>query len=160
MSKRVSLIGSDFLDDLEYPICRVSRIAQQRLAIDRAKPITQLADDGVLPNDQKSFTVEVRDGSVPVRITLVYTDFPGEDLINNLNLFAFEPGGPFHVGNDFDGNGQPDSDSNVEGIVVENPSVGTWEIRVVGSNVPETPQSFAVVISGGDIHLAEAPTKG
>jgi serine protease AprX len=109
--------------------------------------------DGVSPNEQRSFDLEVADGSVPLRITLAYTDFPGRDLINNLNLFAFEPGGSYHVGNDFDGNAVPDSDNNVEGIVVENPATGTWQIRVVGSNIPETPQSFALVVSGGGIRL-------
>jgi serine protease AprX len=108
---------------------------------------------GLQTGDFHEVKVVVDDSSVPLRITMVYNDFPGEDLINNLNLFANDPAGSFFVGNDFRGMGMPDPDNNVEGIVFENPSPGTWSIQVVGSNVPEGPQDFALVISGGGIKL-------
>ncbi len=111
------------------------------------------AADGLSTGQLQEFSVEVGDASVPLRVTMAYSDFPGEDLINNLNLFAIDPGGIFHVGNDFAGTRAPDGNNNVEGIVVEKPRTGTWTVRVVGANVPVGPQDFALVISGGGVRL-------
>ena len=55
------------------------------------------------------------------------------------------------MGNDFSGNGNPDGINNVEGIIIENPDLGDWSIRVVASDVPSGFQDFALVISGGGI---------
>lgn len=110
-------------------------------------------DDGLWTGEKREFDVEVVDASVPLRATLVYSDFPGEDLVNNLNLFAYGPQGNYFVGNDFTGPGSPDPDNNVEGIVVENPNTGKWSIRVVAGNIPEGPQDFALVVSAGGVTL-------
>lgn len=93
--------------------------------------------------------IEVASAETPLRATLVYTDFPGEDLINNLNLFLFDPEGKHHLGNDFEGQGIPDGLNNVEGVVIANPTPGTWLLRVVASAVPVGPQDFALVVSAG-----------
>lgn len=98
---------------------------------------------GLETGQQREFEIEVTDDSEALRATLVYSDFPGEDLVNNLNLFAVAPDGTFHVGN-----GSPDGDNNVEGIFVDQPAAGTWKLRVVASSVPEGPQDFALVVSG------------
>jgi hypothetical protein len=108
---------------------------------------------GLWTGEMREFEVEVTDASVVLRATLVYSDFPGEDLVNNLNLFIYDPQGNFYVGNDFTGSGSPDPDNNVEGVVVENPIKGHWSIRVVASNIPEGPQDFALVISAGGAML-------
>ncbi|MEA3274533.1 MAG: S8 family serine peptidase, partial [Pseudomonadota bacterium] len=108
---------------------------------------------GLQTGEMREFAIEISDGSVPLRITLGYNDFPGEDLVNNVNLIANDPNGNFFVGNDLVGAGAPDSDNNVEGILVENPATGNWSIRVVASNIPEGPQSVALVVSGGGAKL-------
>jgi len=107
---------------------------------------------------QQDFQIAVNDPSVPLRITMVYTDFPGPNLINNLNLFAYDPQGQYTLGNDFQTTGTPDAVNNVEGIVVPNPKLGTWTVRVVATGLGNAPQSFALVISGGNIAtLAQPP---
>ncbi len=106
---------------------------------------------GLQTGEHQQIRLQIADSSIPLRLTLVYTDFPGEDLINNLHLFARAPGGQFFVGNDFNSTGVPDSTNNVEGILVENPMVGEWRIQVVAGNVAVGPQDFALVISGGGI---------
>jgi hypothetical protein len=108
---------------------------------------------GLWTGEMCEFEVEVTDASVPLRATLVYSDFPGEDLLNNLNLFIYNPHGTFYVGNDFTGSGSPDPDNNVEGVVVQNPITGKWSIRVIAGNIPEGPQDFALVISAGGATL-------
>jgi subtilisin family serine protease len=119
-----------------------------------APPVRVLFIDeasGLQTGAQRDYAIQVPDASVPLRVTLVYTDFPGRDLINNLNLFAHDPTGQFFAGNDFAGSGTPDAANNVEGIVIEQPRSGSWTIRVVASDVPEGPQEFAIVLSGGGV---------
>ena len=88
---------------------------------------------------------------MPFKVTLVYTDFPGEDLVNNLNLLVSGPDGQFFLGNDFSGSGRTDSVNNVEGVLVREPAAGEWTVRVVASEVLENPQDFSLVISGGGL---------
>jgi len=127
-----------------------------RQALDPDPPTQVLFVDGangLATGQLQQIRVEITDASVPLRVTMVYSDFPGEDLINNLNLFAIDPGGTFFVGSDFEGTRTPDSDNNVEGIVVDNPRQGIWTLRVVGANIPVGPQDFAVVASGGGMRF-------
>lgn len=108
---------------------------------------------GLETGDMKKYEIEITDPGSLLRITMVYTDAPGADLINNLNLFFYDPDGKFYIGNDFKNSGAPDGDNNVEGIVIENPKTGKWSIHIVASNIPHGPQDFALVISGGGVVL-------
>lgn len=103
--------------------------------------------------DERTFRVAVADATVPLRITLAYTDTPGDELTNNLNLIAYAPDGSYFIGNDFEGIGVMDRDNNVEGIIIEKPQTGVWNIHVIASDIPDGPQDFALVISGGSILL-------
>ena len=102
---------------------------------------------GLATGQAKEFDVKIEAGT-PLRITMVYTDFPGEELVNNLNLIVTSPNGDFIFGNDFDGSGTPDNLNNVEGVVVSSPKAGKWNIKVVGSEVLVDTQDFALVVSG------------
>ncbi len=44
-----------------------------------------------------------------------------------------------------------DASNEVEAVHVQMPAAGTWRIQVVGSNIPQGPQGFALVYIG---HLA------
>lgn len=113
------------------------------------------ATQGLQTGQQREFNVEVSTSSLPLRIIMVYSDYPGEKLVNNLNLIAYDPNGNYILGNDFAGSGIPDALNNVEGIVAEDPAPGVWSIRIVASEVPKGPQDFALVISGAGLHFAE-----
>lgn len=108
---------------------------------------------GLETGDMKKYEIEITDPGSVLRITMVYTDAPGADLINNLNLFLYDPDGKFYIGNDFKYSGVPDGDNNVEGMVIENPKTGKWAVHIVASNIPQGPQDFALVISGGGVVL-------
>ncbi|MEL7407608.1 MAG: S8 family serine peptidase, partial [Cyanobacteria bacterium J06558_2] len=110
------------------------------------------------------YQIKVINDSVLLRVTLVYTDFPGTEeteeqvetkpLVNNLNLTLYPPTHEhrrYYQGNDFDNEGNIDNCNNVEGCIVEQKEVhtGTWTINVVGSDVSRAPQDYALVISGG-----------
>ena len=94
------------------------------------------------------YTVEITHNSIPLRVTLVYTDYPGKKLVNNLNLFVHSPTDQYYLGNDFNEEKQKDNFNNVEGCIIESPETGTWKIDIVGSNISQSPQDYALVISG------------
>jgi serine protease AprX len=129
---------------------------------------------GLQTGDERTFKVEISDSTVPLRVTLVYTDYPGKnpdkpdkDLVNELNLLLLSP--LFNIdtpnrayrywGNDFPSPNQPDRTdqrdrtNNVEGVVIEQPTHGVWTVKVIAFDVSEGPQDFALVISGGNLSL-------
>lgn len=105
---------------------------------------------GLASGVEKIYQVDIADDSVSLRATLVYTDFPGEQLINNLNLLLFAPSGEYFFGNDFENSKQPDTSNNVEGVVIESPEKGVWTLKIVASNIAVGPQDYALVISAGE----------
>jgi hypothetical protein len=88
-------------------------------------------------------------GTAPLRIVLAYSDYPGAALVNNLNLIVQAPDGTRYVGNQANpGSVTLDSTNNVEMVDVASAKSGQWHIEVVGANVPEGSQDFALVIVG------------
>ncbi|HEX7126983.1 MAG TPA: S8 family serine peptidase, partial [Thermodesulfobacteriota bacterium] len=104
---------------------------------------------GLGTGESRGMTVEVRAGGAPLRVVLAYSDFPGATLVNNLNLVVRAPSGAFRVGNQAAGRPPEfDTRNNVEVVRVTAPEPGRWTIEVVGSNVPEGPQPYALVVLG------------
>ena len=110
----------------------------------------------------------VSEANEPLKITLTYTDVPGNPaaviaLVNDLDLEVISSGGQIYRGNRFNfGESIPnaagaDSINNVEAVHLYSPVPGEYLIRVRGSRVVEdarrdTPaldQDFALVVSGG-----------
>lgn len=98
----------------------------------------------------------VNDLSVPLAFTLVWTDYPGSpgsypNLVNDLDLVVTSPSGANFYGNSRDGapGGAPERINNVERIVIAQPELGRYRIRVRAFNVPSGPQDFSLVYSGG-----------
>lgn len=89
----------------------------------------------------------VANSTTPLKITLVWTDYKGllgvaVELVNDLDLVVTGPSGSFP------GNGG-DIINNVEQVELVSPLKGKYTIFVNGTNIPEGPQPFALVISGG-----------
>ncbi len=104
---------------------------------------------GLATGASKSYGIKVQSTKVPLRIVLVYSDYPGSKLVNNLNLIVTDPSGKKYAGNHTSsGPLQLDSTNNVEVIRIAKPKTGAWEIQVIGSNVPKGPQDYALVILG------------
>lgn len=103
---------------------------------------------GLETGEVHTINVNVKLSDVPFRIVIAYTDFPGSYLVNNLNLIAKGPNGVRYLGNQ-PSNGKlvPDTNNNVEVVHVPHPVPGKWEIEIVGSNIPQGPQDFALVYS-------------
>ncbi len=116
--------------------------------------------DSVATGQFDEFTISVNDQSEPLKITLVWTDFPATagasvTLVNNLDLRVTNPAGTVYLGNVYSGGQSAPGGSadarNVEECVRRNvPEMGNWVIRVTGTSVPQgTNQPYAIVVSGG-----------
>jgi uncharacterized repeat protein (TIGR01451 family) len=101
--------------------------------------------DSVDTGESKTYNIAIDNQSEPLEITLVWTDYPSTpaaaiNLVNDLNLVVTGPDGT-HI--------TPDNRNVVESVYMKTPSAGTYTITVTGYNVPEGPQPFALVITGG-----------
>ena len=102
------------------------------------------------------------------RVSLVWSDFPSTaaaatNLVNDLDLVVTAPDGTTtYLGNVFSGGwsttgGVADATNNVENVYVANAPAGTWAVDVIGANVPNGPQPFALVV---DADFAQGGTTG
>jgi len=109
-----------------------------------------------------------------LKVTLVWTDYYGSGLKNNLDLEVTAPGGTVYKGNNFTSlnpgysvsGGSFDSVNNVEGVHLlpgystgSDLPTGTWTIKVYGTNVPYSYSNFAVVVSEYDFEAGTPPTE-
>ncbi len=91
------------------------------------------------------------DGGDWLRITMAYTDLPANHLQNNLNLFLeYQPTRQKWFGNlDLPrGLNIPDPTNNIEVIRLDKPAPGDYIIYVSAVNLLESPQDFALVVTG------------
>ena len=104
---------------------------------------------GLATGQMYSGNVRVISGTTMLRVALCYSDYPGPSLVNNLNLILTAPNGRKWTSSSGATGGLPlDNKNNVEVVAVKGPAGGRWRMDVVGSNVPQGPQDFAVVILG------------
>ena len=120
-----------------------------RVNLDRSfKQVVAAIEGGKLATGHSAaLTIAVPAAGKTLRIALAYTDFPGDTLINNLNLIATDPAGQGFVGNRSSSGGDTlalDTTNNVEVIEVESAKRGAWTVSVIASNVPSGSQDFAV----------------
>ncbi|MBN1593844.1 MAG: S8 family serine peptidase, partial [Candidatus Coatesbacteria bacterium] len=111
---------------------------------------------GLSTSEDTIFEYQV-DGSSRLEVTLVWTDYPGEvysnpSLVNDLDLVVSGPSGTFKGSNYESGQskegGSADHLNPVESVQINSPEAGSYTITVTGYNVPEGPQSFALVVIG------------
>jgi subtilisin family serine protease len=111
------------------------------------------ATTGLSTGASSTATYYVASGSLPLRATLVWSDYQGSTigsvtLVNDLDLSVTGPGGVVYRGNDFSGSGARDNRNNVEGVDIAVPVPGLYTVSVQAYNVPQGPQPFALVVSG------------
>jgi hypothetical protein len=117
----------------------------------------------IFGDQEQCHTVHVDSSGMPLKVTLVWTDYPGNPwaqdgkvLVNNLDLEVTAPGAtdPFK-GNVFSGNqsilgGNADHLNTVEMVYVPVPTSGDWDICVKGTRIAKgrPGQGYALVVSG------------
>jgi len=109
--------------------------------------------------ESHSFQVRVSNSSEPLKVTLTWTDYPGnvlspKNLINDLHLRVVSPdpqiaykGNVMSNGVSLSG-GSYDTTNNVEKVIIANPVPGIYTIQILGSDIPMGPQPFAIALSG------------
>jgi serine protease AprX len=135
---------------------------------DAVKIIFEDRIEGMITGESYEYKIKITkvtglEKEVPIRIILTYTDYPGKNLVNNLNLMLCSPNNKHFYGNNFAGEQKPDTTNNVEGIVVESPEEGLWKIVVIADYVQSfdplgenrEPQDFALVASGYGLEIVD-----
>jgi hypothetical protein len=114
---------------------------------------------GLATGQYVEYQYNVMSGSVPIRVTLVWTDYWGSpggahNIVNDLHLTVTDPGAVVYLGNIYSGGQSATGGSadtvNVEECVRRNtPAIGLWTVRVDASHVPSgSQQPFALVVTG------------
>jgi hypothetical protein len=106
---------------------------------------------GLHTEENLQVTVIVTDTTVPLRVTLVWSDYPASPvaavaLVNDLDLMLASPSGEAIYPN---GSSSPDRINTVEQIIVQSPAAGTYRLTVSGYNAPFGPQPLALIITVG-----------
>ena len=62
---------------------------------------TLFRDDktGLRTGQVRAIMLKVKSDRAPLRVVLAYSDYPGDTLVNNLNLILIDPNGKRYVGN-------------------------------------------------------------
>ena len=156
--KATLIAGAQRLPSVRYPGRVVDpeqgfgRLDLASILTPKAPSRAEFADELRAP--ETGGTVErelaVTAAGAPLRIVLAYSDPPGERLVNDLNLIVTRPDGRRYVGNQHEDVPEPktDASNNVEAVHVAAPIAGTWRVAVVGSEVRQRPQTYALVIIG------------
>lgn len=115
---------------------------------------TRALDTGGVANEV--YVAGAASAAHPAKFTLVWTDYPaapeaGVDLVNDLDLVVTAPDGQVYRGNVFVGGvsqtgGTADRVNNVECVYLPVGAAGTYAVAVIGHNVPQGPQNYALLV--------------
>lgn len=112
-----------------------------------AKGLTIVTDEGASATTGSVFTAPLTVAAgQPLRVMLTWSDFPAAaganpTLVNDLDLRVIDPNGNVL--------GSADNKNVEEAVYVNAPIAGTYTLRVTGVNVPQGPQPFTLVATGG-----------
>jgi hypothetical protein len=120
-----------------------------RVDLDRSlrRVLATIEGDKLSTGEGWTGSVTLSSSTKTLRIVMAYTDYPGDALINNLNLIVTAPDGKKYVGNHTAAAPNAmtlDAANNVELVQVKSAAKGTWVLDVVASNVSAGPQDFAL----------------
>ncbi|EKD28711.1 MAG: peptidase S8/S53 subtilisin kexin sedolisin, partial [uncultured bacterium] len=112
---------------------------------------------GLQTNGTQNYSL-VSNGSAPIKITLVWTDYypsmsAAYQIVNDLDLSVTGPNNSNYKGNVFTNGASVQGGNNdrinvEENIFISNPMAGQYTVTVKGYNIPHGPQPFALVITG------------
>ena len=113
---------------------------------------------GLSTSGEDTDTFTVPSGISEVRFILVWTDYPAAidanpALVNNLNLEVTAPDASVYKGNVFSSGysvtgGSHDALETEEMVKLQNPASGTYTVKVIAQNVPQSTQDYALVMLG------------
>jgi len=104
-----------------------------------------LQGESVTTNAERGWSFNVPANAADINFALSWTDpastpSASTNLVNDLDLAFKSPSGTWtNLSNNLD---------NTRGLTLASPAQGTWEVHVLGSNVPTGPQFFALAMTG------------
>ncbi|MGA7180517.1 MAG: S8 family serine peptidase [Thiobacillaceae bacterium] len=109
-------------------------------------PLATIDGPGLSTGQKSTFAIQVPSAGKTLRVSMCYSDFPGDTLVNNLNLIVTSPSGKRYTGNQPTSGGTlaMDSSNNTEVVVVKKAAKGNWTVDVVASNVSMGSQDFGL----------------
>ena len=101
-------------------------------------------NESLSTTDDRGWSFNIPVGAHDLQVALAYADpaaTPGVTpyLVNDLDLSLTDPSGTVHSLND--------NLNNLRVMNITAPAAGTWEVHVVGTNVPTGPQFFSLAIN-------------
>ena len=105
---------------------------------------TWIDGDSVSTSDERGWSFTIPASSPDLRVALSWTDpastpSASTNLVNDLDLAVKDPSGTWtNLSNNID---------NLRGLSFASPVQGTWEVHVIGTNVPTGPQHFALALN-------------
>lgn len=105
---------------------------------------TWIDGDSVQTNEERGWSFIVPAASPDLRVALSWTDpastpAAGTNLVNDLDLAVKDPSGTWtNLSNNLD---------NLRGLSFASPAQGSWEVHVLGTNIPTGPQHFALALN-------------
>lgn len=120
-----------------------------------------IADEGagLTTGGTATFTLNVVDATIPLEITLAWSDYPGAAgaspaLVNDLDMTVLGPSllplnGNVLLNGESAALPVKDGTNVVEAVILRAPTPGTYTITITGASVANGPQPFALVATGG-----------
>lgn len=120
---------------------------------------TRWGTDSVSQGQTDTFTIQVPAGATELKVSLAWDDAPSASastggLVNNLNLELVAPDTTIarpwvlsSVSPHLAATTGVNNLDNQEQVRVTSPQAGTWTVRVVGTTVPQGPQSYALLMT-------------
>ncbi|HSG18493.1 MAG TPA: S8 family serine peptidase [Anaerolineae bacterium] len=153
--------NNDGSDDNDFPIPNVHE-GWGRVNLATATDGNQeYVDEAIGLNTSATavYEFDVSPGGNPFKASLVWSDYPSTEaaaanLVNDLDLVVTASDGTtIYKGNVFSSGwsqtgGGADRVNNVENVYIQAATAGVWTIEIVGFNVPNGPQPYALVVMG------------
>ena len=153
-----AVIKKDLPETEERHVAGFGRLYLKQSLPSQTTWLTDQQHDGLQTGALKSFSFTTS-AAAPFRALLCWYDYPGEYLINDLDLCLITADGQRIWGNHEQGQaGQPDRVNSVERIQLDNLAAGSHTLQVIGANVPSGPQAYALV-SSHHLNNEAAPIK-
>lgn len=105
--------------------------------------------DGLLTGEYVEYQFNLTSAATELKVSLAWTDYPapfnGDNtitdttLVNDIDLTMESPTGTPYVINDHL--------NTIEQIIVTSPETGVWKIRVTGTEINISPQTYSIVVS-------------
>jgi hypothetical protein len=173
--KATMVAGSDHLGnpvDNELGFGRINLDTALYFNGDTTKLQIRDCKNGLNTDTDSTYWIGVHYNTLPITAVLVWSDYPAAEganpaIVNNLDLEVIDPSGNTYKGNHFSGGYTPsnsgsfDNLNTVEMVYIEPEtySTGDWQFVIHGENVPNGPQPFALVITGGVGATGNQPPK-